>query len=219
MNTKNVLVGAGIGAAAIFILNPSRGGGRRALVHDKIVRATRLTRDGLDATARDMSNRARGIAAAARGRLWNGDVSDDVLVERVRAKLGRVLLSRAPSTFWRAMASLRCGDRSSRMNCRRSSTWPAPPAVSRTSSISCSRTRAPSAFRRCRVKDALAHRASISCSATGRPRRVRSSEPASWQPVSASPRSRAAARISRAPFPPESRTRRPGPRDFMRAGP
>jgi hypothetical protein len=91
MNTKDVLVGAGIGAAAAFILDPSRGGRRRALVRDKIVRATRLTRDGLDATARDMSNRARGIAAATRGRLWNGGTTDDeVLVERVRAKLGRV---------------------------------------------------------------------------------------------------------------------------------
>ena len=89
MNTKDVLVGAGIGAAVVFILDPGRGGRRRALVRDKIVRASRLTRDGLDATARDMSNRARGIAARTRGRLWNGEVSDDTLVERVRAKLGR----------------------------------------------------------------------------------------------------------------------------------
>jgi hypothetical protein len=89
MNTKDVLVGAGIGAAVVFMLDPGRGGRRRALVRDKIVRATRLTRDGLDATARDVGNRARGIAAATRGRLWNGEVSDDTLVERVRAKLGR----------------------------------------------------------------------------------------------------------------------------------
>jgi hypothetical protein len=89
MNTKDVLIGAGLGAAAIFILDPTAGGRRRALVRDKIVHASRLTRDGLDATARDMSNRARGIAAATRGRLWNGEADDDTLVERVRAKLGR----------------------------------------------------------------------------------------------------------------------------------
>jgi hypothetical protein len=89
MNTRDVLIGAGIGAAAIFMLDPTGGGRRRALVRDKIVRAGRLTRDGLDATARDMGNRARGVAAATRGRLWNGEVSDDTLVERVRAKLGR----------------------------------------------------------------------------------------------------------------------------------
>jgi hypothetical protein len=90
MNTKDVLVGAGIGAAAIFMLDPAGGGRRRALVRDKIVRASRLTRDGVDATARDMGNRARGIAAATRGRMWNGEVDDDTLIERVRAKLGRV---------------------------------------------------------------------------------------------------------------------------------
>jgi BON domain len=90
MNTKDVLVGAGIGAAVIFMMDPAGGGRRRALVRDKIVRASRLTRDGLDATARDMGNRARGIAAATRSRLSNGEVDDDTLIERVRAKLGRV---------------------------------------------------------------------------------------------------------------------------------
>ena len=89
MNTKDVLVGAGIGAAVIFMLDPAGGGRRRALVRDKIVRASRVTREGLDATTRDVGNRARGIAARTRGRLWNGEVSDDTLIERVRAKLGR----------------------------------------------------------------------------------------------------------------------------------
>lgn len=90
MNTKDVLVGAGIGAAVVFMFDPAGGGRRRALVRDKIVRASRLTRDGLDATARDMGNRARGIAAATRGRMWNGEIDDDTLIERVRARLGRV---------------------------------------------------------------------------------------------------------------------------------
>ena len=90
MNTKDVLVGAGIGAAVIFMMDPAVGGRRRALVRDKIAHAGRLTRDGLDATARDMRNRARGITARTRGRLWNGEVDDETLIERVRAKLGRV---------------------------------------------------------------------------------------------------------------------------------
>lgn len=90
MNTKDVLVGAGIGAAVIFMMDPAAGSRRRALVRDKIARASRLTRDGVDATARDMGNRARGIAASTRGRMWNGEVDDETLIERVRAKLGRV---------------------------------------------------------------------------------------------------------------------------------
>ena len=89
MNTRDVLAGAGVGAAAALILDPAAGGRRRALVRDKAVRATRVTRNGLDATARDLAQRTRGIVAATRGRLSHEQVSDAVLVERVRAKLGR----------------------------------------------------------------------------------------------------------------------------------
>lgn len=89
MNTRDVLAGAGIGAAMAFMLDPAAGGRRRALVRDQAVRATRKTRDGFDATTRDFANRARGIAAATRGRFTNGEVTDAKLLERVRAKLGR----------------------------------------------------------------------------------------------------------------------------------
>jgi hypothetical protein len=63
---------------------------RRALATDQIRRAGRTTGDALDATARDIANRMVGIVAATRGRFANGDVDDTTLVERVRAKLGRV---------------------------------------------------------------------------------------------------------------------------------
>jgi hypothetical protein len=90
MNGRDVLVGATIGSALMFLLDPNGGGRRRALMRDKAVRATRKTRDGLDATARDLTNRAGGIAAAARGRWSDDQVDDQRLAARVRAKLGRV---------------------------------------------------------------------------------------------------------------------------------
>jgi hypothetical protein len=90
MNTRDVLAGAGIGAAVAFMFDPVGGGRRRALARDKVTRATRKTRDGFDATTRDMGNRARGIAAATRGRFSLGNAGDETIVERVRAKLGRV---------------------------------------------------------------------------------------------------------------------------------
>jgi gas vesicle protein len=89
MNTRDMLLGAGIGAAAAFMLDPQGGGRRRSLVRDKVVRASRKTRDGVDATTRDLANRTRGIAAATRGRWSSETVDDERLVERVRAKLGR----------------------------------------------------------------------------------------------------------------------------------
>ena len=57
---------------------------------DKLVRASHVTRDALDTTSHDLANRTRGIVAATRARWHDVDVSDEVLLERVRAKLGRV---------------------------------------------------------------------------------------------------------------------------------
>jgi hypothetical protein len=90
MNTSSVLIGAAAGSALMFMLDPDRGGRRRALLRDQAVRVTRKTRDGFDATSRDLANRTMGVAAAARARLSRGEISDATLTERVRAKLGRV---------------------------------------------------------------------------------------------------------------------------------
>ena len=90
MDKGSLLSGVALGAALVFVLDPDRGGRRRALVRDKIARGRRLTGEALDATVRDMQNRARGIAATARGRLRHEEVDDMRLVERVRARLGRV---------------------------------------------------------------------------------------------------------------------------------
>ena len=90
MNTTNLIAGAGIGAALAFMLDPAAGRGRRARTRDKMISATRQAREHLDTTARDISNRARGVVAATRGRLTHEEVDDDTLVERTRSKLGRV---------------------------------------------------------------------------------------------------------------------------------
>jgi BON domain len=89
MHMKDVLTGMGIGAALAFTLDPNRGRYRRAVIRDKMFRCMRATRYGLGTTARDMSNRTRGVVAATRGRYADTDVDDDVLVQRIRAKLGR----------------------------------------------------------------------------------------------------------------------------------
>ena len=89
MVTRDVLVGMGIGALLLFIADPRAGRRRRALATDQLVRASRKTRDALDATARDVANRTTGIVAAARARWTDERVDDRQLLERVRAKLGR----------------------------------------------------------------------------------------------------------------------------------
>lgn len=90
MNNGALLTGVGLGAALAYLLDPAAGARRRALVRDKAVRGAKVTGRAVDAAARDLTNRTAGVAAATRGRWSDEQVDDDRLLERVRAKLGRV---------------------------------------------------------------------------------------------------------------------------------
>ena len=86
----SALGGFGIGAGLMYLLDPDRGRRRRALVRDRVSSRIGDSEAFLGKTARDSANRTRGLVARARGRLGaDGRVSDEVLVERVRSKLGR----------------------------------------------------------------------------------------------------------------------------------
>ncbi|HEX6210810.1 MAG TPA: SRPBCC family protein [Methylomirabilota bacterium] len=82
---------AGLGAAAMFLLDPDRGRRRRAIARDKLVHAARKTRDAAGTVSRDASHRARGVAAHLRGRFAGDEASDDVVAARVRSALGRLV--------------------------------------------------------------------------------------------------------------------------------
>lgn len=82
---------AAASAAAMYMFDPQGGGRRRALVRDQLVHAAHKTSDGVDATARDLKNRARGVVAEFRSRFDGGPVSDETLTERVRARIGAVV--------------------------------------------------------------------------------------------------------------------------------
>ena len=87
----SLLGGIGLGAALMYVLDPDRGRRRRALVRDKLASAANSVPDAVGATARDLSNRARGLAAEAGSLFSSEEVSDEVLVARVRSKMGRVV--------------------------------------------------------------------------------------------------------------------------------
>ncbi len=57
-----LLGGLGIGALIMYLLDPQGGNRRRALIRDKAVKFNRQTREALEGTAKDLSNRAKGIA-------------------------------------------------------------------------------------------------------------------------------------------------------------
>ena len=87
------LLGAfGAGVAVMYFLDPGRGARRRALVRDKVVHGLHKGADAAETTARDLRNRAHGLAAEVRARFDHDDgADDDVLVARVRAEMGRVV--------------------------------------------------------------------------------------------------------------------------------
>ncbi len=90
MDRNALLAGAGLGALLMFMVDPVRGARRRALVRDKAVRGARVSGRAVAATATDLANRTRGVAANAWGSIRPESVDDARLIDRVRAALGRV---------------------------------------------------------------------------------------------------------------------------------
>jgi osmotically-inducible protein OsmY len=80
-----------VGAAVMYLFDPDRGARRRALVRDQAARARHKFGDGLDATARDLGNRAKGTAAELRSRFRKEAVDDTILQERVRSAIGHAV--------------------------------------------------------------------------------------------------------------------------------
>jgi uncharacterized membrane protein len=86
-----LITGVVVGAGAMYLLDPDRGARRRSLLRDQGVRASHKVADGMSATARDARNRAVGVAAELRSRFRHDQADDEVLHERVRSAIGRVV--------------------------------------------------------------------------------------------------------------------------------
>jgi hypothetical protein len=92
MNKRLVILGSlGLGAGLMYLLDKDRGRRRRAMLLDKTVHAINESRRSMRITARDFRNRVRGLSAGARTIVNRTPVADEVLVERVRSKMGRVV--------------------------------------------------------------------------------------------------------------------------------
>jgi uncharacterized membrane protein len=87
--SAKVLIGMGLGAGLMYLVDPITGNRRRAVLGDKMRRGLRKSADATEVTARDVSNRARGVVAQVRSRISGGRVDDRILEERVRAEVGR----------------------------------------------------------------------------------------------------------------------------------
>ncbi|MFN2387605.1 MAG: BON domain-containing protein [Thermoanaerobaculia bacterium] len=87
-----LLGGLGVGALLMYVLDPQRGAQRRALARDKATRLGHRAGEALAARSRDLRNRTRGVAAKTRSLVHKEeDVPNEVLAERVRSRIGRVV--------------------------------------------------------------------------------------------------------------------------------
>lgn len=87
--TLAALGGAGLGAGLLYLLDRQAGARRRARLRDKAAHAVKQAGDALGMVAADVAGRSHGIRPRIRHALVHERVDDRVLVERVRARLGR----------------------------------------------------------------------------------------------------------------------------------
>jgi uncharacterized membrane protein len=88
---SSVLAAAGAAALATYFLDPQQGRRRRAVLRDKAFGRLSHLGEASRVVAVDVRNRAIGTLSALRQRVVAHDVPDEILAERVRAALGRVV--------------------------------------------------------------------------------------------------------------------------------
>ncbi len=85
-------LGFGVGAATMFLFDPTAGKRRRQQVADAAVAATRRGMRTTTGLARSLRNQAQGAAATAWQDVHHSPAVDDTLLaERVRSKLGHLM--------------------------------------------------------------------------------------------------------------------------------
>ncbi len=86
-----VLAGLGLGAGLMYFADPERGHRRRIHARDKINWAIHHGEKAVDRSFRDLTNRVHGLIAQVVGAVLPERIPDEVLVDRVRARLGRLV--------------------------------------------------------------------------------------------------------------------------------
>jgi hypothetical protein len=74
----------------MYVLDPDRGTRRRSMAQQKLYRLAHLAGDALDKGVRDIEHRAEGLVHDVRRVVHHEHIPDEILEQRVRAKLGRM---------------------------------------------------------------------------------------------------------------------------------
>jgi uncharacterized membrane protein len=88
MAARLLLGAAAAGAFSMYLLDPDHGRRRRAVMRDRLASGMSRLDDATSVASRDLRNRARGVAHEVRARFTREEVPDEIVCERVRARLG-----------------------------------------------------------------------------------------------------------------------------------
>lgn len=86
---SGIVIGAALGAIAMYLLDPQKGRTRRAHLEDKIFKYGRRSRRFGERTAENIKNRVYGKMQEIQHRKTASKVDDYTLEQRVRAAIGR----------------------------------------------------------------------------------------------------------------------------------
>jgi hypothetical protein len=86
-----ILGGFVLGAGTMYLFDSHRGRHRRAVVRDKALHVYRSTEKRVKQISRDMRNRVQGVVAKTKAAKNHRPVPDDVLLDRVRSKIGHLV--------------------------------------------------------------------------------------------------------------------------------
>lgn len=90
MRLFTFLRGTAIGAGLMYFLDPIHGRTRQAHLRDRMIGYRNDVEDIVQAGVKDLSNKARGLAAETRARINQQQPDDWVLEERARSRLGSI---------------------------------------------------------------------------------------------------------------------------------
>src|SRR5262245_29188142 len=89
MHARTFVSGTALGAAAMYWLDPLAGRRRRARSRQRAFHATLQAEHAVGVLTRDLTHRGEGLLGAMARWRRRDSASDEVLKERVRARLGR----------------------------------------------------------------------------------------------------------------------------------
>lgn len=88
---RKMIVGTLGSAALMYLMDPEKGNERRAKLRDQFTKFMNQATVKTESLIEQISDRAQGAAAEVKQQLSTDEVSDEVMVARVRSAMGHVL--------------------------------------------------------------------------------------------------------------------------------